>query len=1169
MLRKILLLGLLAVSFLPAAKAQINSVKTYSAREPIIGDLSSTANEQKNKVQRVTQFVDGLGRPIQSVARWASPNGLDVISPVTYDGYGRQVKQLLPYTSDLANGAFRENAITEQKQFFNGYYGGNSGDFAFADQLLEQSALNRVLQQGSPGATWQLGGGHTVDYLYRSNVLEDNVPILEVYADGSIPSNNNLYYTPGSLSVTEVTDENEGSQQGETVTFTDKMGRAILKMVKEDNKGYLKTYYIYDKYYNLRFVLPPAGVAEIEASGLDWSRLNQEEFREKWMFSYQYDGRNRMVAKRVPGAGWMHMIYDHHDRIILTQDANQASGSFIPVQGHLTVDNYIGKSYQIASQGSLTLSPGFHFTATDEQSFHATFEEKEVIQDWVFTKYDELNRPVLTGIYQTNVNKETLRQTIENDAATHEVYNESATLGGYSNVTFPRDIEDNDLLSVSYYDSYGSFTEETPLPNPKAQPVDLVTGRKGLMTGGKTRVLASNQLLDVVTFYDERYRPTKSVSANHIGGKDVLINTYRNVISPLLSKTEMTHTSAFRTGGLKVTETYAYDHMDRLLTTTHQVVDNGVLKSQKTLVNNEYNVLGELSAKKLNELSANSYAQQVDYTYNIRGWLTRINDGLDFSGTNDRFGMVLQYENAGENAQYNGNIGKIYWRNTGGTGSNTEGQNYAYTYDPLSRLKSATYESPGKNNHFDVNNLQYDANGNIQSLTRKKNGANLDVLDYDYHGNQLTRVEDTGDEVGGFKDVNSVAGSLEYLYDANGNMIRDVNKGISNISYNHLNLPEHINLGDGNYVTYTYDAAGIKLRKESKVGTNIEITDYIAGKHYKNGVLEFFQHSEGRVVKSGNDYNFEYNLTDHLGNVRAVINESGAVVQRQGYYPFGLTFNEWTSTSPKNQYGFQGQEYQEELGWHQYKWRNSDPALGRFFNIDPLAESFYYNSTYAFSENKVTAHVELEGLEAVSIKIEGNSIKTNTTSDITNQKFLNIVDPSLPFSNELSPETKIENGVNNIVFGVVGALASGSYVVGTEGAGAGLGGGFAFSFSLGEVAIGGAQLVDGLNEYLGGSTNEKSSEMLQNSSSLPGLIANGVESEHAPLIDAAGQFIPGPLSGGLGIYDGAIRLGRNPSVLNGLSLYDSSNDLIGVSQETIDFIRSLLAEDNNQENNEQ
>lgn len=83
--------------------------------------------------------------------------------------------------------------------------------------------------------------------------------------------------------------------------------------------------------------------------------------------------------------------------------------------------------------------------------------------------------------------------------------------------------------------------------------------------------------------------------------------------------------------------------------------------------------------------------------------------------------------------------------------------------------------------------------------------------------------------------------------------------------------------------------------------------------------------------------------------------------------------------SKPNKYNtFQGQERTEDfdLGWYQFKWRNHDPTIGRFFNADPLAESFYYNSTYAFSENKVTAHVELEGLEAWSIHNKDGSSGT-------------------------------------------------------------------------------------------------------------------------------------------------------------------------------------------------
>jgi RHS repeat-associated protein len=70
---------------------------------------------------------------------------------------------------------------------------------------------------------------------------------------------------------------------------------------------------------------------------------------------------------------------------------------------------------------------------------------------------------------------------------------------------------------------------------------------------------------------------------------------------------------------------------------------------------------------------------------------------------------------------------------------------------------------------------------------------------------------------------------------------------------------------------------------------------------------------------------------------------------------------------PKNkEHTFQDQRLDDDLGlnWVQFKWRNHDPQIGRFIEIDPLSEKYDYNSTYAFSENKLTVHVELEGLEA-------------------------------------------------------------------------------------------------------------------------------------------------------------------------------------------------------------
>src|ERR1051325_4208062 len=98
------------------------------------------------------------------------------------------------------------------------------------------------------------------------------------------------------------------------------------------------------------------------------------------------------------------------------------------------------------------------------------------------------------------------------------------------------------------------------------------------------------------------------------------------------------------------------------------------------------------------------------------------------------------------------------------------------------------------------------------------------------------------------------------------------------------------------------------------------------------------------------------------------------VISSQSYYPFGLTFDSYSrENSVANQYKFQGQEHQDELdlGWDSFKWRNHQPDIGRFFNVDPLATKYVYNSPYAFSENHVTSHVELEGLEMVDIKQDG------------------------------------------------------------------------------------------------------------------------------------------------------------------------------------------------------
>jgi RHS repeat-associated protein len=118
------------------------------------------------------------------------------------------------------------------------------------------------------------------------------------------------------------------------------------------------------------------------------------------------------------------------------------------------------------------------------------------------------------------------------------------------------------------------------------------------------------------------------------------------------------------------------------------------------------------------------------------------------------------------------------------------------------------------------------------------------------------------------------------------------------------------------------------------------------------------------------------------------------IVSSGDYYPFGLTFNSYSrENSTANKFKFQGQEHIDDLdlGWDSFKWRNHQPDIGRFFNIDPLADSYVYNSPYAFSENHVTSHVELEGLEKISIHSAGfapfNKFGGSYKGDGSNRKF--------------------------------------------------------------------------------------------------------------------------------------------------------------------------------------
>jgi RHS repeat-associated protein len=249
--------------------------------------------------------------------------------------------------------------------------------------------------------------------------------------------------------------------------------------------------------------------------------------------------------------------------------------------------------------------------------------------------------------------------------------------------------------------------------------------------------------------------------------------------------------------------------------------------------------------------------------------------------------------------------------------------------------------------------------GNITAMERYLSSTKVDGLKYTYTGNQLLSVNDSASNDAGYKH-----GTFNYNYDVNGNMTGDGSKGTSGltVSYNILNLPK-VNTLSGSTVTYTYTAAGQKLRKVSTFGTGTT-TDYISGIQYSGGTIDFIQTDEGRALNlTGGTVNYEYALADHLGNTRRTFDSStgaGTAKQVDDYMPFGMDIAV-TVPSSKNNYLYNKKELQEELGLYDYGARQYDPITGRWTSIDPKADLLEMSSQYAYALNSPIVYKDKDG----------------------------------------------------------------------------------------------------------------------------------------------------------------------------------------------------------------
>jgi len=948
---------------------------TYNSRNYIITttpkiEVSNIQNisDAKDVVVNIT-YYDDLGKPNQQIASNQSANGYNIYTHIEYDQYNRQIKDYLPYSVNL-NGIDFDSGAAFNVWSNGDYFGQNP----YSEKLFESSPLNRTLKQAAPGTTndWAMGSNHEIRFEYLTNILSTSpVKLYTATAtwnatsglfDISLSQSGNNYYTDNQLYRTITKDENWVSGKNNTVEeFKDKEGKVVLKRTYDAGVEH-NTYYVYDQYNNLTYVIPPL------VTSITTQLLNE------LCYQYKYDLRNRLVEKKLPGKQWEFIVYDKIDRVVATGPA---------------------------------LSPFPDLTTSG----------------WLITKYDVFNRPILTAWQQATVSSTTrtslqasynLPATIVSETK-NTTTSDSPAINNvscrYSNVVIPT--SNYHTLTVNYYDDYNFSFAPTIPTTVESQTVfyNNTTKPKGLNTGSWVRVVENSTTVPVksernYSLFDSRARAIRTYKFNHLGGFTQVDSNFK----PLTGRLEYSltsHSRASLTAVITSKDEFTYSNQDRLLIQTNQI--NGGTK--QLIASNSYNELGELISKYVGgtNTTGTSGLQKVDYSYNIRGWLTGINNDLTNnivlnSTENDLFAFKINYATIEQNAPgvvplFNGNISETYWRSI--TGNNL--RKYGYKYDNLNRLKEAIYQKPDiinpVTNYFNES-LTYDKNGNILTLIRNSASPldaapllTIDNLTYTYqpNSNKLAKVSDNpATATSGFKDGTNT--NDDYSYDANGNMTLDQNKGITAITYNHLNLPHKITFGTTGSITYLYNAVGIKVGKTVTIlPLNVNSTTYLDGFQYLNNTLQFFPHAEGYVNAVGG-YSYVFQYKDHLGNVRLSYADTAPVdgsislseiIEENNYYPFGLKHSGYnanvTSTNQALKYKYNGKELQDELGLNMYDYsaRNYDSALGRWMNIDPLAEQSRRFSPYAYALNNPVYFIDPDGMRARKSEVVSDVIRFN------------------------------------------------------------------------------------------------------------------------------------------------------------------------------------------------
>ena len=897
--------------------AQGNYIKEYAP----FTEVSPGMKLDMRNANITTTYYDYNGRPVQTVLHGITPKGHDMADYTEYDGLERKVKtwRAIPFT-------------------------GSDGEF----KCLEDFQTSQYVEDGC--VSFAYNPSSIVAYMAETGVNSRGKSIVTVFPAEVPPApmlnltcdENHSVVRKGTRTAGLLFKKIVGEDGATLITAMDTEGRTILERRLEEREGNIDTYYIYDNLDRLVCVVPPGASAQMRRDG-EYKLKNSDDHSDilgQFCYFYDYNEHGSCIAKKLPGADWVYIVYDGDQRPVLTQDGEQRKR-----------------------------------------------------HEWSFVKYDGLERPVLKGVVTIRTSFRDLVHRYSHKLV-KEVWDVSATYG-YTD-RFPMGIGTR-VHQVLFYDDYkfpSTFLEKSHASLVLNEA--YLTAPKGLPTAIYTASLDSTGHYEAkIMYYDHRCRMVESTGYNSLSHilrhekftYDFLGHILSDAINceSLNETCDLTLNKAYDSAGREIKSdcricytgkgysctkeyplrTVAYDEFCRpeKLGTFHLVtnIKHGVDGKLQGISNDVFSETLHYDEPAPNVLGYQSFSGKITSTD-----ITQGDRRYSFAHCYDILGRYthgMSEEINLEEEFYYDNMGNTTWRSFASPEGDVNLLQLQYQGNHLFYIKENRHDRWPPYRYYNLaykdapayEFFGYDANGNeTRNLSRSMtyahyNNINLPdsivmenndmlLLQYLSDGRRIRTTCKRHTTPVGIPMDNSVSASdPQVFFDE----IRDDNIVMLNGRMSRIDF-------DGGYFSLVNDTTGA---------------------------------SELRAY---------YYVTDHLGSVRAVCDgESGAVVKRMEYMPSGLVFSKMWYDNNRHPRYFCGKEElpMEELRLYDSYARLQDTHIPRFTTMDPLCEQYYSMSPYAYCENNPISKIDTDG--QWSWDINGNLISDKDDNEKTLANFLN------------------------------------------------------------------------------------------------------------------------------------------------------------------------------------